>query len=126
MVQSDQNPTDAEWDAHLDAHRHWFGHPEGFRVLVATQGAIPTADQQRRMRAYLTANRPRVAVMSSAVRIRFVATVRLVNPNLGCYSPEQRREAFAHLGLSSDAAMRVRAVLDRLQGELAAAKASAA
>lgn len=127
MCQGTENPTDAEWDAYLDALGPLLALAEGYRVLVVTEGGHPLRNQHGRLRERMAGAKPLVAVLTAAAGVRFVASVlALVNSNLRCYAPDQRDAALASLGLRENEVVVVDALVKRLVLQLATARPTAA
>lgn len=127
--QSDEAPSDAEWDAWLAAVRKLHGAVHEFRLLVLTEGGRPTRDQQRRLQETKRAtdramgtprSEPRTALVSPAAGDRFVVSVLVfMNPAIRCFSPARLDDAYAHLGLAGPERASADAAIARLRPQLA-------
>jgi len=127
MCQGTENPTDAEWDAYLDALGPLLALAAGYRVLVVTEGGRPSQSQHARLRERQAGAKPHVAVVTAVAGVRFVASViALVNGNLRCFAPDQRDAALASLGLLENEVVVVDALVKRLLLQLSSARPSAA
>jgi hypothetical protein len=95
-----KNPNDTEWKPYVQLlHEIAAGNPNG-RVLVITEGGHPSREQQVLMDSSLPKVGTRVAVISPSVVARFVTSILvLTNAGIRCFSPEQRQQAYRHLGL---------------------------
>jgi len=94
-----RNPTDGEWASYVRGTRAVLTEGNS-RVLVMTEGGHPTREQQTVMNSSMPRSGVRVAVISPSVVARFVTSILvLTNPDIRCFSPEQRQQAYAHLGL---------------------------
>jgi hypothetical protein len=125
--QTTAHPTDAEWDAYLATVRILESRPEDHRTLAVTEGGHPSGSQQARLRACVGKRATRVALISSSVSLRFVASaIALVIPNIRCFSPAQRSAAFAHLGLRPSDWVIVEARVAELREQLERVSNSAA
>jgi hypothetical protein len=127
MCQGTENPTDAEWDAYIDALGPLLALAQGYRVLVVTEGGHPSRSQQKKLRDRTAMAKPQVGILTAAAGVRFVASVlALANSNLRCYAPDQRHAALAYLGLQPGEVAVVDALLKRLLLQLAPARPTAA
>jgi hypothetical protein len=119
LCQTEQQPTDEEWDAYLRA----IGPAHAivtFRFLVVTDGGHPSRGQQKRLQAVTRDRHPRVAIVSAAASLRFVTSILgLMNPNVRCFHPAQRLEALVYLGIAADQAAAVARIVERVQERLA-------
>ena len=103
-----QNPTSAEWAPYVQLLSDTFTKDVDARVLVITEGGHPSREQQAEMNAALRSASARVAVISPSVVARFVTSILVMtNPGIRCFSPEQRHEAYAHLGFSASRASQI-------------------
>jgi hypothetical protein len=118
----DENPSDAEWDDYLAAIAPQISVDLGYRVLVICGSGHPTRSQQGRLHEMLGQQRPNVGIISDAVIARFVGSVlALFNPNLRCFSRDQRDAAFGHLELTAREIGVVNAAIARLETRVGAA-----
>ena len=75
--------------------------------------------QQARLIALVKGRPHRVAVISSAVALRFVVSaLALVNKAVKAFSPAEDAEAFAHVGVAASEWANVRAVIEGLRTKL--------
>jgi len=103
-----QHPTNAEWAPYVQLLSDTFTKDVDARVLVITEGGHPSREQQAEMNAALRSASARVAVISPSVVARFVTSILVMtNPGIRCFSPEQRHEAYAHLGFSASRASQI-------------------
>ena len=95
------NPTDREWATFLRHSRDAIVGDTEIRVLVLTRGGHPTREQQALMSSSIPVSCTRVAIVSPSVISRFVTSILVMtNPGIRCFSPEQRPQAYEHLGIA--------------------------
>jgi hypothetical protein len=127
LCQGHQAASDADWDVYLNAMRPVLPTDRLFRVLVVTDGAYPTRNQQGRMTALVGKRTPCVAVVSSSTALRFfVSILALLNSKVSCFDPSQRHQAYSYLGLSPLQMAMVDAAVERLRGVLSTANSKVA
>ena len=118
LFQGTTPPSDPEWDAHLRAVMSAPTDPP-FRVLVVSRGAHPSRAQQQRLTALVRNRKTKVAVVTSAVGVRFVVSIlTLINRHMRSFQPEQRGAALHYLGLTRAQAEQVSLVVDRLATQI--------
>jgi len=89
------------------------------RVLVLTEGGHPTREQQGLMNSSMPQSGVRVAVISPSVVARFVTSILvLTNPDIRCFSPQQRGQAYGHLGLLSAEVVQAEKLVKQLNESL--------
>jgi hypothetical protein len=121
------NASDSAWDAYLTELRQAFQSGGLSRSLVVTEGAFPTRCQQSRMTSVVGGRAPRVAVISSSARLRFVVSMlALLNKNVDCFDPKQGKAAFSHLDLSPSQQALAEATIERLRRRMTLASTTAA
>jgi hypothetical protein len=121
LVQLEKSPTDAEWDAYLQAIAEPLRR-NLLRCVVITEGASPTREQQGRMNALMKGQLVLVAVVSPSTGVRFVVSVlALVNRAIKSYSPRDYEAAFSHLGLAVAERVSVAESIDRVRLRLISA-----
>jgi len=99
LIQGRRDPTDGEWAEYVRQTSAVLTQADA-RVLVLTEGGHPTREQQGLMNSSMPRHGIRVAVISPSVVARFVTSVLVfANPDIRCFSPEQREQAYRHLGL---------------------------
>jgi hypothetical protein len=114
--QGPKTPTDVEWDAYLQALERLHRVPNRYRYLTISQGGHPSSAQQARVKAVTHGRTPAVAVVSSSIAIRFVASfLALFNHRVQCFGPEQMDRAFEHIGIARPDQARVRACIAKLK-----------
>jgi len=123
--QSEENPTDAEWDAWLLAADTLGELPGRFRLLVLTEGGRPTREQLGRLSARKRAaeeklgkkqSEPLAALVTSSTATRFiVSALTFVNPAIRCFAPTSLAEAYTHLGLTDPERKSAAAAIERLR-----------
>lgn len=118
LVQGTTAPTDQEWDDHVRAVMSAPTDPP-FRVLVVSRGAHPSRAQQQRLIAQVRKRKTKVAVVTSAIGVRFVVSIlTLMNPHMRSFQPEERGAALLYLGLTPEQAEQVSLVVDRLATQI--------
>jgi hypothetical protein len=118
LVQGTVPPTDQEWDAHIRAVMSAPTDPP-FRVLVVSRGAHPSRAQQQRLIAQVRNRKTKVAVVTSAIGVRFVVSIlALMNPHMRSFQPEERGAALQYLGLTQEQAKQVSLLVDRLATQI--------
>lgn len=132
--QTTANPTDAEWDAWLTATTALWKKTSEFRLLVVTEGGHPNKSQvervgetkrQQERTGARKLSEPRTAIISGSGVLRFIASIMMfLNPRIRCYSPSQRDEAYAHIGLTPAQRGVAERAVERLRAKLAAHSAS--
>jgi hypothetical protein len=101
------DPTDADWDIYSRANES-MSTKRPLRVLVVTDGGSPSAAQRQKLLAFTRRRRPKIAVVTTAVRIRFMLSIfALVNPDARSFLPIQLGAALAYLGLTATEAKAV-------------------
>ncbi|HYD53569.1 MAG TPA: hypothetical protein VEA99_13120 [Gemmatimonadaceae bacterium] len=129
--QSNEAPTDAEWDAWLAAVKALGRTVSEFRLLVLTEGGRPTKEQRDRLLEAKRAgerakgkalSEPRTALVSSAAGERFLVSVLVfMNPAIRCFAPSEIEAAYAHLRLTDPTERQLAdAAVSRLRAMLAA------
>ncbi|HEU4580972.1 MAG TPA: hypothetical protein VFS67_22090 [Polyangiaceae bacterium] len=101
-MQDEEPPLNEEWEDWLRLLKSFEKGPDGARVLVLTRGGGPTPHQRSRISQVVGKPNLLVAVVTSSVKVRFiVSSVALVIPRIRSFPWEGLREAYAHLGLST-------------------------
>lgn len=116
VVHNKDFPTDAEWDAYLQALVAHLEHGDNRRSLVLTEGGAPSSKQRTRMSALVGDHSAPTAVVSTSAPV--LATVRalhLSNPGIRAFDPSDIHGALEHLGLNASEQQKVLAVLPPLQ-----------
>ncbi|HEY5960317.1 MAG TPA: hypothetical protein VIV60_27375 [Polyangiaceae bacterium] len=102
------NPTDLEWMSYLELLQSIEVVRSEYSILVHSDGGHPTRSQQMAMSEIAKNSQVRVAIVSPSIAARFITSVLVLsNPAVRCFSPQQRLEAYAHLGLPTTAAGRI-------------------
>jgi len=87
IVHSQNNPTDAEWDAVLKDYSIYYNMFRG--ILVQTAGGAPSAAQREQTTTFWKGKIvPKTAILTSSVVVRAVVTA------LSWFLPRQRIQAF--------------------------------
>jgi len=103
-----------EWNALIEGMRNVRSVPD-LRYLVRVEGSPPSPVFQARIADVVRGQKCRVALMSSSAAMRFVvSTFSLVNKTIRYFSPDQLREALAHLGCTPLEQVAVQEAFDRL------------
>src|SRR5258708_1478611 len=102
LRQSEDDPTDAEWDESLRQLNVLLRtHGSKVAALVYTDGGTPSIVQRKRLQEALEKTPIRAAVVSDNVKARFTSsTVALANRNHRSFSIAELETAFIHLGLT--------------------------
>jgi hypothetical protein len=88
------------------------------RVLIATDGGGPSAEQRASLKATMAGRSVRSAVVSDSLKVRFtIATIALINPDHHGFSNRERSQAYDFLQLTPTERGDVERVLQQL-GEL--------
>lgn len=112
------SPTEADWDVYVNALESTSAD-RPLRILVITHGAHLSRLQQQKLLAFHRRRQPKVALLTSATSVGFVASIMaLTNPGVRTFLPAQRASAGVHLGLGSADVDAVWAVVDRLHEKL--------
>lgn len=120
VVHNREFPSDAEWDAYLEALRAHSAEREDRRSLVVTEGGAPSSKQRLRMSAVVGASVATTAVVSSSSAVRAtVAALSLQNPSIRAFEPGDLAGALDHLGLREQERREIRAALPSLQQAVA-------
>ena len=99
--EGENDPTDADWDVYFRTIES-MSTKKPLRVLVVTDGGSPSAAQRRKLLALTRRQRPKIAVVTARVRIRFMLSIfALVNQDTRSYLPTQLGAALAYLGLTA-------------------------
>lgn len=102
LVQDEEPPLNEEWEDWLRLLKSFENERDGARVLVLTRGGGPTPHQRARISKVVGKPNLLVAVVTSSVKVRFiVSSVALVIPRIRSFPWDGLREAFVHLGLST-------------------------
>lgn len=112
------HPSDAEWDAWLQASQNLKNRTGALRILVVTEGGHPTKPQIDRLKAVNDSN-PLTAIVSSSSALRFfAAALTFVNPRIRCFAPSEMDRALQHIGVPLIYRDKVEALVTSLQGRL--------
>jgi hypothetical protein len=116
VVHNKDYPTDAEWDAYLEALIAQVSSQPHRRSLVFTEGGAPSSKQRARMTARVGDAVAPTAVVSSSPAVRAtVGALNLHNKAIGVFAPSDIDGALGHLGLKEDERGRILACLPSLQ-----------
>jgi hypothetical protein len=116
LVQDDQAPSNAEWDAFLGLLR---ANLPNVKILVVTKGGGPDEKQRKRLELTLGRSRFRVAVVSDSVKVRFVAAmIALFHKEHRSFTSAQTQEAYAHLEMTRSESTLADAAIRNMQAKL--------
>jgi hypothetical protein len=88
------------------------------RVLIATDGGGPSAEQRASLKVTMAGRSVRTAVVSDSIKVRFtIATIALINREHHGFSNRELSQAFDFLQLTPAERRAAKAVLQQL-GEL--------
>jgi len=120
VVHNRDFPTDAEWDAYLQALEAHLSHRHERRSLVLTEGGAPSSKQRARMSAVINdAVAAPTAVVSSSSAVRAtVGALHFSNAAIHAFEPGDLDGAMAHLGLSESERQQILVVLPTLQNRV--------
>lgn len=102
VVHGSRAPTMLEWEKYINYAR---GNVDirNLRVLVKTHGGSPDAAQRKLMEDMARQQYPEappLAMITGSLVVRAVMTlVRVANPHIRCFPPEQLSIAYAYLNL---------------------------
>jgi hypothetical protein len=103
LRENGQTPSDAEWDHFLVSVMDSQRRHGALRMLVVTDGGGPSTDQRTRLKTALKGKTVRSAVVSDAIKIRFIASaIMLINKEHGSFTRREVEGAYAHLSLTTD------------------------
>ncbi len=119
-VHGSVTPSDKEWQDYLD---HIVEHVNEIRgVIVNTTGGGPTAAQRRAATEHWNrwGSTPRMAIMTVSPVVRGMAKALswFLGTNLRAFPVDAYADAGAHLGLSPTDIDEVKAMVERLRGEV--------
>jgi len=122
LRQNVETPSDAEWNEcleHLGRFRSDFSRA---KVLVITDGGGPTPEQRKRLAAVLQGSRVRVAVVSEALKFRFiVSSVALFIPDIASFQTHQMERAYDHLKMTRSERRTADAAIAEMSSQMAGA-----
>ncbi|HSY23587.1 MAG TPA: hypothetical protein VK841_15780 [Polyangiaceae bacterium] len=100
-VQTEQPPSDYEWNEFLDILRRHKSEMAKLKILVVTAGGSPSPAQRKHLAEALGSARFGVAVVSDNISARFVAsTIALFHRDHRSFSATEITEAYDHLQLT--------------------------
>jgi hypothetical protein len=100
LRQNREAPSDAEWDECLGLLKRFSADFSKAKVLVITDAGAPTPEQRKRLAAILQGQRVRVAVVSEALKFRFiVSSIALFIPDIASFRMYELSGAYDHLKL---------------------------
>lgn len=113
-------PSDKEWQDYLD---HIVAHVHEIRgVIVNTTGGGPTASQRRAATEHWNryGSTPRMAIMTVSPVVRGMAKALswFLGTNLRAFPVDAYADAAAHLGLTEDDVVAIKAKVEQLRADL--------
>jgi hypothetical protein len=88
-------------------------------VLVVSEGGHPTPAQRKKLLAFTGRWRPKAAIVTSAIGIRFILSIfALVNPDVRSFLPAQLASALEYLGLAPAQVIAVSELVNRMREKL--------
>ncbi len=116
VVHNKDFPSDAEWDAYLDALRAHISEYADRRSLVVTEGGAPSSKQRTRMTELVSDHAAPTAVLTSSPAVMAtVGALNLRNAAIRAFPPDGLDAALDHLGLTAEERQRTAEVLPALQ-----------
>jgi hypothetical protein len=117
--QSARDAMDSEWEeflSFLSSHR---AELEQIRILIHTDGGVPTTAQRRRLAETLGDTHMLVAAVSDNMKVRFAgATISLFQRNYKQFTVAEMGRACAHLLMTNTERGQVKAALEALEEQL--------
>jgi hypothetical protein len=117
IVHESDPPTDDEWDQYLaDIRSHDL---EKMRTLVFTTGGAPTANQRKKLNAWLNGRTTYVCLVSKNILVQGVVTaLSWFNPKTKSVLPHRVEEAFSYLQIPLEERDKVWALVGDLRKQL--------
>jgi hypothetical protein len=101
LVHGEAPPSDPEWEAYVAALGKHSAHVPSLRVLVVSRGGGPSMGQRKRLKDVLgSAPLPTAVITTSPLARTIVTIIRLTSPEIAAFSPEQKLQAYRHLGFA--------------------------
>lgn len=123
--QGRHSPSDDEWDSFVKAIEELSRAPTLYRYLTLSEGGHPTSTQQARIKSVANGRTPAVSIISTSVAMRFVVSVlALINPRIQCFRPDQKMQAYSHIGLKPQDVAIVERRIEVLRSKLPSARAA--
>jgi hypothetical protein len=119
LRQNREDATEEDWKAFLGFLSDHHHELEQIRLLVYTDGGIPTAAQRRKLADTLGNKQMLVAAVSDNIKVRFSgATIALFQKNYRQFTTAEIGRAFDHLKLTPSEARQVSETLRELEASL--------
>jgi hypothetical protein len=119
VVHSRDFPSDAEWDAYLQALLAHISEWKDRRSLVLTEGGAPSSKQRARMSEVVADSAAPTAVLTGSPAVRAtVGALNLRNSAIRAFGPEEIGAALQHLGLGEDERRHIVEALPALQQQV--------
>ena len=101
LRESNDTPTDPDWDAFLAELRVQRPNFKAMRIIVFTDGGGPTSAQRKRLAEALGGSSVQVAVVTDRTAVRFiVSSIALLNKSISTFSVKETTKAYEWLKLS--------------------------
>lgn len=121
LRQNKNDATEDDWNDFLRFLSQNRSQLEQLRLLVLTDGGIPTAAQRKRLAETLGSTQMLVAAVSDNMKVRFSgATIALFVKNYRQFSLAEMDRAYAHLRMSPQEQAQARVALEELSAHLKA------
>lgn len=121
LRQNKNDATEEDWNDFLQFLSHNRGQLEQLRLLVLTDGGIPTAAQRKRLAETLGSTQMLVAAVSDNMKVRFSgATIALFVRNYRQFSIAEMDRAYAHLRMTPQEQAQARIAFEELNAQLIA------
>ncbi|MBX5483606.1 MAG: hypothetical protein IRZ16_17425 [Myxococcaceae bacterium] len=116
IVHNANYPTDAEWDAYLQALLAHVTQWKDRRSLVLTAGGAPSSKQRTRMSEVVGDSVAPTAVLTTSAPVQAtVGALHLRNAAIRTFPPDDLDGALAHLGLREEEKKRILLILPGLK-----------
>jgi hypothetical protein len=103
LRESDEPPSDEEWDECLRLLAPYRSDFSRVKVLVVTDGGGPTPVQRKRLSSVLDGNVVRVAVVSESVKVRFItSSVALFLRRISSFRRHELQDAYTFLSMTPE------------------------
>lgn len=101
LVHGEDPPSDPEWEQWVAALGKYSAQVPQLRVLVVSRGGGPSMSQRKRLKEVLgSAPLPTAVITTSQLARTIVTIIRLTSPEIAAFSPENKAQAYRHLGFT--------------------------
>lgn len=103
VTETEDSPSDAEWKAFINATSQYRTRVNEMRVLIHTDGGGPNTAQRSLIKAAIDGKPFRSAVVSDAIKLRFIAAaIMLISKHHKSFTTREWERAYDHLALSTE------------------------